>query len=233
MRCEVCPLTMGSMDALDQALQKLSRCSGCEMEATGESTRLVGLLRQAGKELRKQRADVNRLAQELRDFREGSNTDLQRIEKLEQLHASAMGELESVLVERDELVRAQGAAIRALSSPILEVSTGVLAVPIIGTLSADRTHDLMQTLLAAVIKRNAKLVALDLTGLEALDATTAERIASLCKAVALIGARVVVSGLQANVVRTLVAANIELSSTITVRSLKDAVATVGAKGTVG
>jgi rsbT co-antagonist protein RsbR len=179
--------------------------------------------------MRKQRADVSRLKQELRDSVEGTEADRLRIEKLEHLHAAVMRDLEGALAERDELVQRQTAAIRALSSPILEVSTGVLAVPIIGTLSEERAHDLMQDLLTAVIHRNAERVALDLTGVDVLDEFTAERIASLCKAVALIGARVVISGLRPDVVTTLVAANIDFSTTDTVRSLKDAILNAGSK----
>jgi anti-anti-sigma regulatory factor len=223
MRCDTCPLTAASTESLEQVFAKLARCNECELEGLGlgaksaegdlkpqmlkqgDSSRLVALLRQAGKESRKFRGDISRLKQELRDFQEGSDTDLDRIEKLEVLHTTAMRELESALAERDELVHEQSAAIRALSSPILEVSTGVLAVPIIGTLSEERTHDLMHDLLAAVIQRSAERVALDLTGLNALDETTAERIASLCKAVALIGAGVVISGLRPDVVSMLVA----------------------------
>jgi rsbT co-antagonist protein RsbR len=109
----------------------------------------------------------------------------------------------------------------------------VLAVPVIGTLSEERCHDLMHDLLMAVIDRSAAQVALDLTGLASLDAATAERIASLCKAVALIGARVVISGLRPDVVSTLVAANIDFSAVKTVRSLKDAIAKRRVNSTVG
>lgn len=229
MRCEVCPLAKDSIESLDQVVQKLSRCDTCEFEGSETSARLVDLLRQAGKVMRKQRADVSRLKQELRDSVEGTEADRLRIEKLEHLHAAVMRDLEGALAERDELVHRQTAAIRALSSPILEVSTGVLAVPIIGTLSEERAHDLMQDLLTAVIHRNAERVALDLTGVDVLDEFTAERIASLCKAVALIGARVVISGLRPDVVTTLVAANIDFSTTDTVRSLKDAILNAGSK----
>lgn len=223
MKCSSCPLEPSSTESLEQALSKLARCDECEFDTVIPSSHLVALLRQAGKESRKSRADSNRLKQELRDFQDGTNTDRTRIEKLEHLHATAMSELEGVLAERDALVQKQIAAIRALSSPILEVSNGVLAVPIIGTLSEERTHDLMHDLLTAVIERSAEQVALDLTGLDSLDVMTADRIASLCKAVALIGARVVISGLRPDVVSTLVAANIDFSSVKTVRSLKDAI----------
>jgi anti-anti-sigma regulatory factor len=231
MRCTICPLEAASTESLDQVFSKIARCDECDIEKSGGSSRLVSLLRQAGKESRKVRADSNRLKQELRDFQDGTNTDRSRIEKLEFLHATVMRELESALADRDEVVQQQMAAIRALSSPILEVSSGVLAVPIIGTLSEERAHDMMHDLLMAIINRGAEQVALDLTGLASLDGPTAERIASLCKAVALIGARVVISGLRPDVVGTLVAANIDFSSVKTVRSLKDAIAASRQKST--
>lgn len=224
MRCESCPLAANSTESLDQVFAKIARCDDCEIAHDGIHARTTALLRDAGKESRKQRAEINRLKQELRDFQNGTNTDRSRIEKLEILHAAAIAELESALAERDTLVQEQTAAIRALSSPILEVSTGLLAVPIVGKLSEERAHDLMHDLLTTVISRSADRVALDLTGLDALDESTAERIASLCKAVALIGANVVISGLRPEVVSTLVSANIDFSAVTTVRSLKDAIA---------
>jgi anti-anti-sigma regulatory factor len=224
MRCESCPLAANSNLALDQVFAKIARCDDCEIETNASSPRLFALLREAGKESRKQRAEVSRLRQELRDFQDGTNTDRSRLDRLEQLHAAAIKDLESALVERDVLVQQQVQAIRVLSSPILEVSTGLLAVPIIGKLSEERAHDLMHDLLTAVISRSAERVALDLTGLDALDDVTAERISALCKAVALIGAHVVISGLRPDVAGSLVSAGIDFSAVNTVRSLKDAIA---------
>jgi anti-anti-sigma regulatory factor len=223
MRCQSCPLTATATEPLDQVFTKIARCHECDIEPQGSPSRTLALLREAGKESRKQRAEINRLKQELVDFQDGSNTDRLRIERLERLHAAAIQEVESALAERDELVKEQVAAIRALSSPLLEVATGLLAVPIIGRLSEERAHDLMHDLLTAIISRSTDRVVLDLTGLDAVDEITAERIASLCKAVALIGASVVISGLRPEVVRTLVAANIDFSAVKTVQHLKDAI----------
>lgn len=224
MRCETCPFATNSNESLDRVFAKIARCDDCDVARDGSHARTAALLREAGKESRKQRAEINRLKQELGDFKDGTNTDRSRIEKLELLHAAAIRELESALAERDALVQEQSAAIRALSSPILEVSSGLLAVPIVGKLSEERAHDLMHDLLTTVISRSAERVALDLTGLDALDDITAERIAALCKAVVLIGASVVISGLKPEVVSRLVAANIDFSAVKTVRSLKDAIA---------
>lgn len=223
MRCESCPLSANATESLERVFAKLAQCNECEFEVTSDCSRIVAVLRQAGKESRKLRAEINRLHQELDDYQQGSDTDRSRIEKLETLHAATTRDLELALTERDELVQKQVLAIRALSSPILEVSNGVLAVPIIGALSEQRTHDLMHDLLTAVIDHAAERVALDLTGLDALDEATADRIASLCKAVALIGASVVICGMRPRVVRTLVEANIDFSTVKAVRSLKHAI----------
>lgn len=230
MPCESCPLAVDSVEPIDRVFAKLAQCNDCSIERNGLAGRTVGLLREAGKETRKLRAEINRLKQELRDFQEGTDTDRSRIEKLEQLHTAAMHEVESALAERetalsdrDALVQQQLADIRALSSPILEISEGVLAVPLIGKLSEERTHDVMHALLTAVIARTCESVVLDLTGLNTLDEQTADRIASLCKAIVLVGARVSISGIQPNVVQTLVTANIDFSSVRMIRNLKDAI----------
>jgi len=223
MACPSCPLKEGSAAPLEEALLVLSRCDGCELEAT-LAGRVVGLLREAGKALRKSRAEANRSTFELRELQESAEEDRARIEKLEHLHSRAMREVEDALAQRDELVERQSEAIRALSAPILEVSDGVLAVPIIGALTEERSRDIMHDLLSAVVLRGAEKVALDLTGVGSMDENTADRISSLCKAVALIGARVVVSGLRPEVVFGLISAGVDFSSVTAVRSLKDAIA---------
>lgn len=230
MPCESCPLAADSAEPIEQVFAKVAQCNGCAIESNGFAGRTVSLLRQAGKESRKLRSEINRLKQELRDFQDGTNTDRSRIDKLEQLHATAMHEIEialaareTALSDRDALVQQQLDDIRALSSPILEINEGLLAVPIIGKLSEARTHDVMHALLTAVISRTCESVVLDLTGLDRLDEQTADRIASLCKAIVLVGARVSISGLQPNVVKTLVTANIDFSSVTMIRNLKDAV----------
>jgi rsbT co-antagonist protein RsbR len=224
MGCASCPWKGGATPSLDEALAALSHCEHCEIESEPGAGRVVSLLREAGKVLRKSRAEVSRVKMELHESEQGAAEDRARIEKLEYLHSVATRELEGALEQRDELVRRQSEAIRALSAPILEVSEGVLAVPIIGELSEERSRDIMHDLLSAVVAKRAEKVALDVTGVAAMDAFTADRIGALCKAVGLIGARVVLSGLRPDVVSELVGAGVELSAITAVRSLKDAIA---------
>jgi rsbT co-antagonist protein RsbR len=102
------------------------------------------------------------------------------------------------------------------------VGEAVLALPIIGGLDDERTDRLMRELLAAIVERGAVAVALDMTGVDHVDAATAEHIGAVCRAVALLGARVLVSGLRPEVARGIIEAGVDFSSIQTVRSLKDA-----------
>jgi rsbT co-antagonist protein RsbR len=219
--CGACPFGKRETPPLDDVLEALSRCDHCELEE--ENAELVGLLREAGKVVRKTRNDFRRAVLEARELERAADEDRVHTEKLESLYRAASRELEAALAERDELVRRKSATLRALRSPILEVSTGVLAAPIIGVLDEERASELMTDLLEAVVSRAASAVALDLTGVDSLDAGTADHIASLCKAITLIGARVVVSGLRPDVVACIVASGVDLGALTTVRSLKDAI----------
>lgn len=222
MACDACPFGKPETPPLDDVLEALSRCDHCALEE--KSAELVGLLREAGKVIRKTRGELRRAVMEAHELERAADEDREYTERIEGLYRAASCELESALAERDELVRRKSASLRLLRSPILEVSTGVLAAPIIGVLDEERAGELMSDLLAAVVSRAASAVALDLTGVESIDAGTADLIASLCKAVALVGARVIVSGLRPEIVACIVESGVDLGSLTTVRSLKDAIA---------
>lgn len=222
MTCEACPFGKTPKVSLEGVLSALSACDRCALEA--EQGELISLLRGAGKALRKSQADLRRATQELRELERTGEDDLARIEKLERLHKAASEELDLALAARDALVREQSASIRALGAPILEVSEGVLAVPLIGAFEETRAQETMQALLSSVVSAGARVVVLDLTGTTTIDARTGDHIASICKAVSLIGARVIVSGLRPDVVRGIVDSGVEMAGLLTVRSLKDAIA---------
>lgn len=228
MRCEQCPVQVEGEVTLETVLEALESCDECVVERSEVprgpevTARLVGLLREAGKGLRKARIELRRVEKEREDLEQGLFENEERIRKLEALQRASARELEAALVERDELLRKQSNTLRALSTPILEVGDGVLALPIIGTVDDERAGRMMDELLAEVARRGASAVALDMTGMGQIDQHIAEHIVGLCRAVSLLGARVILSGLRADVVRGIVESGVDLSALSTVRSLKDA-----------
>ena len=117
---------------------------------------------------------------------------------------------------------AQHKEIVALSAPILEVWEGVLAVPVIGTLTAERSERLMDSLLAAVSGRRATHVIIDLTGTGDVDAGSADRLARMSRAIRLLGAEAVLAGLRPELAAAAVVHSVDLGGIPAQRSLRTA-----------
>lgn len=130
-------------------------------------------------------------------------------------HARLTEELQASLT----LVDHQRREILALSAPLLEIGEGALALPLIGVFDAERSQEVAARLLPAIGARQARVVILDLTGVAALDAAAAEQLTRLVRAVRLLGASPILSGVGAALARDLVAANFHLEAVPFVRSL--------------
>jgi anti-anti-sigma factor len=130
-------------------------------------------------------------------------------------------EREALEALREEIA-AQRETIRALSSPIIEVWRGILALPVIGAVDAERAADMMTRLLESVSSTRASRVILDLTGVGQIDSTTADHIVKILRAVELLGAQGILVGIQPAISRTLVALDTNLSPLRTFRTLGDA-----------
>ena len=101
-------------------------------------------------------------------------------------------------------------SIRELSTPVLEVHSGILLVPIIGAIDAERAQLLMETISAEVQARKAHTVLLDLTGVTVVDTTVASYLIKTAGTVALLGARCAATGIQPAVARTIVELGVDL-----------------------
>lgn len=149
---------------------------------------------------------------------------------------SSDGEIRSVIgvsLDITELKRAQQEAearlqaiaqqrkvIRELATPIIEVWEGVLALPMIGVIDSARTAEVMDALLQAVVQRRARFAVLDLTGVEAVDTQTAGYLIHLIRAVGLLGAEGIVTGIRPGVAQTLVAIGVDLGTITTLANLR-------------
>lgn len=104
----------------------------------------------------------------------------------------ARAELEQKLT----LIEAQRQEIHALSTPVLDVWDDVLAVPLIGAIDHGRALEITEKLLQRVVETRALWTLLDLTGVDAVDEATADHLVKLARAVRLIGARCIVTGVS-------------------------------------
>jgi rsbT co-antagonist protein RsbR len=139
-----------------------------------------------------------------------------------QREAAEKAALASELDRQLAVIRAQHQQILELSAPILEIGEGVIAVPLVGALDDARTAALTERLLLTITERHVLHVILDLTGIEAVDTTMADRLIMIVKAIGLLGGRAVITGIRPAVAQTMVKLDASLSGLSTQRTLRDA-----------
>jgi rsbT co-antagonist protein RsbR len=121
----------------------------------------------------------------------------------------------------DTVARHQ-AAIRELSTPVIRVHDRVLLLPLIGTVDTHRAQQIMETLLTRVVEEQAKVVIVDIAGVPVVDTRVADHLLKTTEAVRLLGAATIVSGISAQVARTIVQLGVDISSIQTRSRLVDA-----------
>jgi rsbT co-antagonist protein RsbR len=118
--------------------------------------------------------------------------------------AESVTQLDRREAENRLLIERLRVALDELSTPVLEVWRHVLVLPVIGVVDTQRSVAMSERLLTEVVRVQARVVIIDVTGLEVLDTSTADRFARVARAVELLGARCLLSGLSPAVARTLV-----------------------------
>jgi rsbT co-antagonist protein RsbR len=109
------------------------------------------------------------------------------------------------------LVAAQQEAIRELSTPVLQVQRGVLVLPLIGAVDAERAQMLTDRLLRRIRAMRARVVVMDVTGMTEIDPSTAERLVHTVASARLLGSAVIVTGMSSVISTTLVTLGVDLS----------------------
>ncbi len=136
---------------------------------------------------------------------------------LDTTHGSLAQELEAKL----HLIERQAAAIRELSTPVMEIWDDILMLPIVGVVDTRRSMDIMNNLLQTIVARQAKSVIVDVTGVEVVDTKTADYLLKVVRAANLLGARCVLTGLSPAVAQTLVMIGADLAEVKTLRNPKE------------
>jgi rsbT co-antagonist protein RsbR len=126
----------------------------------------------------------------------------------------------SFVEERERVIREQQAAIRELSTPVLQVRDRLLILPIIGVLDSQRARQLTEQLLHAIRENRAKVVVIDITGVATIDLTVANNLVQTVKACRLMGASAIITGLSSGIAQTLVDLGVDLSTMQTVGDLQ-------------
>jgi anti-anti-sigma factor len=235
VRCATCVLTSeeGASLPLEALLDRLEACDECPIALGQEACpavaleRLVRSCRASSRALRKLGNKARKAEREVQEMREATADYEERAAKLEALQQASMRGADRELKAKMALVEQKEAAILALSTPIIEVGEGVLVLPLIGGLDGERAEVILATLLESVSRSRAAHAILDLTGVVHVDRATADHLVIICRAVALLGAQVILSGIRPDVVKVLVSLRLDLSSIATDRSLKEALRRCG------
>jgi rsbT co-antagonist protein RsbR len=138
------------------------------------------------------------------------------------LNATERVTREEELRARLALIEQQRKVIRDLSTPIIEVWDRVLTLPMMGVVDSARTAEVMDNLLEAVVSKRARFAILDLTGVEAVDTQTASYLIELVRAIRLLGAEGVISGIRPSVAQTMVTLGLDLTGIATEGNLRAA-----------
>ena len=123
---------------------------------------------------------------------------------------------------REAVILRQQQEMLELSTPVVELWTGILALPLIGTLDSARTQVVMQNLLEAVVAKEADLAIIDITGVPTVDTLVAQHLLKTVAAARLMGAECIISGIRPQIAQTIIHLGVDLGSVVTKANLADA-----------
>lgn len=129
---------------------------------------------------------------------------------------------ETFIKGREEVILRQTDEIAEISTPVIQVWDGILALPIIGTLDSARTQVVMENLLQKIVETGSTIAILDISGVPAVDSLVAQHIIKTVAATRLMGAECIISGIRPEIAQTVVHLGIDLSNIITRASLASA-----------
>jgi rsbT co-antagonist protein RsbR len=142
----------------------------------------------------------------------------------ELLDSLALLTTEAYMATREELIGRQQQELLELSTPVVKLWDGILALPIIGTLDSARTQVVMESLLQEVVATNSKYAIIDITGVPTVDTLVAQHLLKTITAARLMGAECIISGVRPQIAQTIVHLGINLEDVVTKAKLSDAFA---------
>ncbi len=123
---------------------------------------------------------------------------------------------------RDEIIARQQQELLELSTPVVKLWEGVLALPLIGTLDSARTQIVMESLLQQIVQSGASIAIIDITGVPTVDTLVAQHLLKTVAAARLMGADCIISGIRPQIAQTIVHLGVELGNVATRATLADA-----------
>src|SRR5437016_9418995 len=125
---------------------------------------------------------------------------------------------------REEIIARQQQEMLELSTPVVKLWDGILALPMIGTLDSARTQIVMETLLQKIVETGSGIAIIDITGVPTVDTLTAQHLLKTVAAARLMGAECIISGIRPQIAQTIVHLGVDLNAVTTKATLADAFA---------
>ena len=142
----------------------------------------------------------------------------------ELLDSLGMHTVRSFQKSREEIIARQQEDLLELSTPVVKLWEGVLALPMIGTLDSQRTQVVMESLLERIVETGSEIAIIDITGVPTVDTLVAQHLLKTVTAIRLMGADCIISGVRPQIAQTIVHLGIDLQGVTTKASLADALA---------
>jgi rsbT co-antagonist protein RsbR len=125
---------------------------------------------------------------------------------------------------REEVIRRQQEEMLELSTPVVKLWEGILALPMVGTLDSARTQVVMESLLNRIVETGSQVAILDITGVPTVDTLVAQHLLKTVTALRLMGAECIISGVRPQIAQTIVHLGVDLQGVTTRANLADALA---------
>lgn len=200
-----------------EMLANLSRTRGAQGYSPSETaTFVLSLKRPVFTQIRREVADADGLV-------DAMWTATELLDKL------ALYTTEAYQKGREEFISRQQQDMLELSTPVVKLWDGVLALPMIGTLDSSRTQVVMESLLQRIVDTGAEIAILDITGVPTVDTLTAQHLLKTVTAARLMGADCIISGIRPQIAQTIVHLGVQLEDITTKANLADALRTALAR----
>lgn len=172
----------------------------------------------------------SRLSEEIRERGRAEEALAEAVQRLREANA----QLSEELLEREraeaarqalqeQIIAVQRERLLELSAPLIPIVDGVLVMPLVGTVDAERARQAIETALSEAARRGADHLIIDITGVKAVDATVACMLLRAARGLSLLGTQAIVTGIRAEVAQTLVGLDLHLEGIVTKGTLQSGV----------
>jgi rsbT co-antagonist protein RsbR len=157
------------------------------------------------------------------DYEDNASLSKETIRMSEVLDKMGLFTFDLYAKEREEIVIRQQEDMIELSTPVIQIWDGILAVPLIGTLDSKRTQMVMEKLLDMIVATSSKIAIIDITGIPTVDTLVANHLLKTASATRLLGAELIITGISPVIAQTMVHLGVDLSGVITRAVMADGI----------